>query len=153
MRAAWYERLGPAGDVLRVGEQPTPTAGPGEVRVKIAASGVNPADVKRRLGQGRYIRMDGPLVIPNSDGAGVIDQVGAGVGEHWLGQRVWLYNGQRGGRTHGTHPRCALEACTQGEEVALFILICTDGSQVAQLVLSVLAYISLHWQATAKARD
>jgi NADPH2:quinone reductase len=102
MRAAWYERLGPAGDVLRVGEQPTPTAGPGEVRVKIAASGVNPADVKRRLGQGRYIRMDGPLVIPNSDGAGVIDQVGAGVGEHWLGQRVWLYNGQRGGRTHGT---------------------------------------------------
>lgn len=102
MRAAWYERLGPAAEVLRMGEQPTPSAGPGEVRVQLAASGVNPADVKRRLGQGRYTKMDGPLVIPNSDGAGVVDQVGAGVGEHWLGQRVWLYNGQRGGRTHGT---------------------------------------------------
>ncbi|MCA8930144.1 MAG: NADPH:quinone reductase [Alphaproteobacteria bacterium] len=102
MRAAWYERLGPAARVLQVGEQPTPTAGPGEVRVRLAASGVNPADVKRRLGQGRYTAMDGPLVIPNSDGAGVVDQVGAGVGEHWLGRRVWLYNGQRGGRTHGT---------------------------------------------------
>ena len=46
--------------------------------------------------------MDGPLVIPNSDGAGVIDQVGAGVDSRLIGQRVWLYNGQRGGRTHGT---------------------------------------------------
>jgi NADPH:quinone reductase len=102
MRAAWYERLGSAAEVIGVGEQPTPSAGPGEVRVKLQASGVNPADVKRRTGLGRYTTMDGPLVIPNSDGAGIVDQVGAGVGDHWLGQRVWLYNGQRGGRALGT---------------------------------------------------
>jgi NADPH:quinone reductase len=102
MRAAWYERLGAAAEVIGVGEQPTPSAGPGEVRVKLQASGVNPADVKRRSGLGRYTSMDGPLVIPNSDGAGIVDQVGAGVGDHWLGQRVWLYNGQRGGRALGT---------------------------------------------------
>ena len=102
MRAAWYERLGAAAEVITVGEQPTPSAGPGEVRVRLEASGVNPADVKRRSGMGRYTQMDGPLVIPNSDGAGIVDQVGAGVADYWLGQRVWLYNGQRGGRTHGT---------------------------------------------------
>ena len=102
MRATWYERLGPAAEVLQVGEQPTPAAAPGEVRVKLHASGVNPADVKRRSGLGRYTAMDGPLVIPNSDGAGMIDQVGAGVDSRLIGQRVWLYNGQRGGRTHGT---------------------------------------------------
>ncbi|MGY9054852.1 MAG: NADPH:quinone reductase [Alphaproteobacteria bacterium] len=102
MRAAWYTQLGPARDVIKTGEQPTVTAGPGEVRVHLHASGINPADVKRRSGLGRYTAMDGPLVIPNSDGAGVVDQVGAGIGAEWVGQRVWLFNGQRLGRTHGT---------------------------------------------------
>lgn len=102
MRAAWYEKLGPAREVLQTGEQPTVTAGPGEVRVKLHASGINPSDVKRRGGYGRYTKPDGPIVIPNSDGAGVVDQVGAGVGEEMIGQRVWLFNGQRLGRTHGT---------------------------------------------------
>src|SRR5260370_30415987 len=46
--------------------------------------------------------MEYPRVISNSDGAGVIDQVGPGVPEHWLGKRVWLYNGQRNGRWMGT---------------------------------------------------
>ena len=77
MRAAWYEKLGPAREVLQTGEQPTVTAGPGEVRVKVHASGINPSDVKRRGGYGRYTKPDGPIVIPNSDGAGVVDQVGA----------------------------------------------------------------------------
>ena len=100
MRAAFYDRLGPAREVLECGEMPTPEAGAGEVRVKIRASGVNPSDVKRRRG-GRY-GMDYPRVIPNSDAAGTVDQIGAGVSAHWLGRRVWLYNGQRGGRAFGT---------------------------------------------------
>ena len=50
MKAVWYERTGPAADVLTFGEMPTPTAGPGEVRVRLEASGVNPADVGRRRG-------------------------------------------------------------------------------------------------------
>ena len=92
MRAAYYESNGTARDVLRVGEVETPQAGPGEVRVKIAASGVNPSDVKSRQGTARKIAY--PRVIPQSDGAGVIDQVGDGVPQARLGERVWLWNGQ-----------------------------------------------------------
>jgi len=99
MKAVWYEELGPADDVLKVGEMDTPGAGPGEVRVRLSASGVNPADVKRR-GLGTY-GMEFPRIIPNSDGAGIVDQVGEGVDEGMLGQRVWLFNGQRG-RAFGT---------------------------------------------------
>lgn len=100
MRAAWYEKTGPADEVIVVGEQPTPDAGAGEVRIRLEASGVNPADGNRRRGQG-YV-MEAPLVIPNSDGAGVVDRVGAGVTRFKLGDRVWLYNGQRNGRNCGT---------------------------------------------------
>jgi NADPH:quinone reductase len=100
MRAVWYERCGPASEVLRVGERPTPSAGPGEVRVRLEASGVNPADVGRRAGN--YRGLEFPLVIPNSDGAGVIDEVGEGVSRLKAGERVWLFNGQRNGRALGT---------------------------------------------------
>jgi NADPH2:quinone reductase len=100
MKAVWYERCGPATEVLIFGEQPTPTPGPGEVRIKLEASGVNPADVGRRAGN--YRGLEFPLVIPNSDGAGVIDQVGSGVTRLKSGQRVWLFNGQRNGRALGT---------------------------------------------------
>jgi NADPH2:quinone reductase len=79
---------------------PTPTAGPGEVRVRLQGSGVNPADVGRRAGS--YRAMEFPRVIPNSDGAGIIDQIGDGVTRFSLGQRVWLFNGQRNGRAFGT---------------------------------------------------
>jgi NADPH2:quinone reductase len=79
---------------------PTPTAGPGEVRIRLEASGVNPADVGRRAGS--YRAMEFPRVIPNSDGAGIIDQIGGGVTRFSLGQRVWLFNGQRNGRAFGT---------------------------------------------------
>ena len=92
MRAAYYESNGAARDVMRVGEVETPQAGPGEVRVKIATSGVNPSDVKSRQGTVRKIAF--PRVIPQSDGAGVIDQVGEGVPQARLGERVWLWNGQ-----------------------------------------------------------
>src|SRR4029434_6383396 len=93
-------RTGPATEVLTYGEIPTPVAGAGEVRIKLEASGVNPADVGRR--GGTYRAMEYPRVIPNSDGAGIIDQVGDGVTRLKAGQRVWLFNGQRNGRAFGT---------------------------------------------------
>jgi NADPH:quinone reductase len=100
VKAVWYERNGPAADVLVFGEMPTPAAGPGEVRVRLEASGVNPADVGRRSGS--YRGMEFPRVIPNSDGAGIVDQVGDGVTRFKVGDRVWLFNGQRNGRAFGT---------------------------------------------------
>jgi NADPH:quinone reductase len=100
MKAVWYERTGAAPDVLTYGDMPTPLAGPGEVRVRLEASGVNPADVGRRAGS--YRAMEFPRVIPDSDGAGIVDQVGDGVIRLRMGQRVWLYNGQRNGRAFGT---------------------------------------------------
>ena len=100
MKAVWYERTGAPLDVLTFGELPTPQAGPGEVRVRLHASGVNPADAGRRAGS--YRAMEFPRVIPNSDGAGIVDQLGDGVTRLTLGQRVWLYNGQRNGRAFGT---------------------------------------------------
>src|SRR6195952_878486 len=100
MKAVWYERSGAAPDVLTFGDTPTPVAGPGEVRVQLKASAVNPADVGRRAGS--YRALEYPRVIPNSDGAGIIDQVGDGVSRLSVGQRVWLFNGQRNGRAFGT---------------------------------------------------
>jgi NADPH:quinone reductase len=92
MHAAYYERNGGARDVLCVGDIETPRPGPGEVRVKLAASGVNPSDVKSRQGSTRKIAF--PRVIPHSDGAGVIDDVGDGVPKARIGERVWIWNGQ-----------------------------------------------------------
>src|SRR5204862_7355629 len=88
-------------DVLVCGELPTPEAGHGEVRVRLEASGVNPSDTYRRRGPPA---MEYKRVVTNSDGAGVVDQVGPGVPEHWLGKRVWLYNGQRNRRWQGRAP-------------------------------------------------
>ena len=100
MRAVWYERTGPAAEVLVVGRQPKPEPRPGEVRIRLMASGINPADCNRRRGTG-YV-MEAPLVIAHSDGAGVVDKLGAGVTSFREGDRVWLYNGQRNGRNLGT---------------------------------------------------
>lgn len=91
MRAAWYEKNGPAAEVLQVGELPEPEPRPGEVRVRLHASAVNPSDVKARAGS-RKVMWD--RIVPNSDGAGVIDRVGQGVDAARIGQRVWVYNGQ-----------------------------------------------------------
>jgi NADPH2:quinone reductase len=93
MLAAWYERPGPAAEVLEVGEMATPEPGPGEVRVRVAVSGVNPGDTKKRgdwVGYG----MPFPRVVPHSDGAGVIDAVGDGVDGTRVGERVWVYGAQ-----------------------------------------------------------
>ncbi len=92
MRAAYYDVNGTASDVLKVGDVTTPSPGPGEVRVKMKTSGVNPSDVKSRLGLTR--KMAFPRVIPHSDGAGEIDAVGDGVARSRIGERVWLWNGQ-----------------------------------------------------------
>ena len=98
MRAVWYEENGDA-SVLQVGEMPDPQPGPGEVRVRVTTSGVNPSDWKRRQVAGPGTSF--PRVIPNQDGAGVIDQVGEGVPESRIGERVWLYQSQFG-RPFGT---------------------------------------------------
>ena len=99
MRAVWYDRQGPANEVIVTGELPTPEPGTGQVRVRLEASGVNPSDTYRRRGA---VPAEYPRVIPNSDGAGVVDKVGDGVPARWVGKRVWLYNGQRNGRWMGT---------------------------------------------------
>lgn len=100
MRAVWYDRQGPANDVLVYGELPTPEPGAYEVRVRLEAAGVNPSDTYRR--RGPVPPMEYPRVITCSDGAGVVDRVGPMVPDHWVGKRVWLYNGQRNGRWMGT---------------------------------------------------
>jgi len=100
VRAAWYERLGPAREVLCLGELDPPTPGPGEVLVRVTASGINPSDTKKRGGWGGGT-LDDERIVPHSDGAGVIEGVGAGVGRARRGERVWLYNAQFG-RAHGT---------------------------------------------------
>lgn len=93
MQAAWYEKQGPAQEVLTVGDMPTPTPGAGEVLIRIAASGINPGDLKKRENFFGY-GMPYPRVIPHSDGAGVVDQIGDGVAAEWLGRRVWCYGAQ-----------------------------------------------------------
>ena len=90
MQAAWYERNGAAAEVMQVGEKPTPEPAAGEVRVKLHYSGVNPSDVKSRMAR----PLGGPFIIPHSDGAGVIDAVGAGVDASRTGQRIWTWNAQ-----------------------------------------------------------
>jgi NADPH2:quinone reductase len=92
MRAAYYEKNGPAREVLSLGEIDTPKPGPGEVLVRLKTSGVNPSDVKSREGRTRKIAF--PRVIPHSDGAGDIEAVGSGVPNSRVGERVWTWNGQ-----------------------------------------------------------
>jgi NADPH2:quinone reductase len=100
MRAIWYDRTGPAREVLQFGELPTPTPGHGQALVRIRASGVNPSDVGLRGGGAGPMAY--PRITPNSDGAGVVEAVGPGVAAAWVGKRVWFYNGQRNGRAFGS---------------------------------------------------
>ena len=93
MRAAWYEKQGSARDVLIAGEMDDPRPQAGEVRLRLAVSGINPGDVKKRQNAFGY-GIPYPRIIPHSDGAGVVDGVGQGVSEAWLGRRVWCYAAQ-----------------------------------------------------------
>jgi NADPH:quinone reductase len=91
MRAAIYERTGPAHEVLSLVELPIPIPGPGEVRIKLQWSGVNPSDVKTRAGA-RAKTLPFPRIVPHSDGSGIIDQVGLDVSRKRIGERVWTWN-------------------------------------------------------------
>lgn len=93
MLAVWYDMQGPAEQVLRFGELQTPEPGPGEVRVRVTRSGINPGDTKKRRGW-LGSAMPFPRVIPHSDGAGVVDKVGAGVDSARIGERVWMFGAQ-----------------------------------------------------------
>ena len=100
MRAAYYEKLGPAKDVLKVGDLPKPVPEAGEVLVRVHASGVNPSDVKMRAGTSSATN-EFPRIVPHSDGAGIIEAVGTGVPATRIGERVWLWNA-RWKRAFGT---------------------------------------------------
>src|SRR3954454_1665354 len=93
MRAGWYERPGPAAEVLQIGEMAEPEPSHGEVRVRVALSGVNPGDTKKR-GDWLESRMPFPRIVPHSDGSGVIDAVGQDVDRSRIGERVWVYGAQ-----------------------------------------------------------
>lgn len=99
MRAIWYDRTGPAREVLQLGDRPTPEPGQGQALIRVRASGVNPSDAGMRAGPAP---MAYPRITPNSDGAGVVEAVGPGVSPAWVGKRVWFYNGQRNGRAFGS---------------------------------------------------
>jgi len=93
MRAAWFEKFGAASDVLTLGDLDAPEAGPGEVLVRMHTSGINPSDVKKRAGSFPKL-LDAGLVIPNSDGAGIIEAIGDGVDKSRIGERVWAFQAQ-----------------------------------------------------------
>tara|TARA_B100001109_G_C18838231_1_gene463055 strand:- start:304 stop:1284 length:981 start_codon:yes stop_codon:yes gene_type:complete len=99
MKAVWYEKTGSASDVLRVGEISDPHPKAGEVLVNVKASGVNPSDVKIRAGARGDLQY--PMVIPHSDGGGIIVDVGEGVSSDRIGEHVWIWNGAFG-RAFGT---------------------------------------------------
>jgi NADPH:quinone reductase len=93
MKAAWYEKQGAARDVLIVGEIENPQPRAGEVRIRVAFSGVNPGDVKKRE-DAFGVGMPYPRVVPHSDGSGKVDAVGEGVSRDWIGRKVWCYGAQ-----------------------------------------------------------
>ena len=97
MRAAWYSEFG-GPEVLQVGDQPTPAPGAGEVLVRIAVSGVNPVDWKRRSAKAEAPK---DVLIPHFDGAGIIEATGEGVDAGRKGQEVWVYEAFWQ-RPHGT---------------------------------------------------
>lgn len=88
MKAITYTQPGDS-SVLSLVERPLPEPGPGEVRVRITVSGVNPTDWKARESAGRTLPFD--EITPNQDGAGIVDAVGPGVENLSAGQRVWVY--------------------------------------------------------------
>lgn len=91
MKAITYTQTGDP-SVLQLVDREAGTPGPGEVRVRVVVSGVNPTDWKARSGGGQPVAFD--EVVPNQDGAGVVDAVGEGVTALEVGQRVWLYLAQ-----------------------------------------------------------
>jgi NADPH2:quinone reductase len=89
VRAIEYSRTGEP-DVLTLADRPLTDPGPGEVRVRIHRSGVNPTDWKSRRGSEAGTPVDPPQV-PNQDGSGEVDAVGQGVDAGLVGRRVWIW--------------------------------------------------------------
>ncbi|WP_236788197.1 NADPH:quinone reductase [Amycolatopsis sp. GM8] len=90
MKAIAYSQTG-GPEVLGLVERPVPEPGPGEVRVRVEVSGVNPTDWKSRSGATTGGRLPFPEVVPNQDGAGIVDAVGPDVSGLEPGRRVWLW--------------------------------------------------------------
>lgn len=101
MKAIYYDKKGPAREVLLWGDLPLPEPQPGEVRVRLQVSAVNPSDTKARGGFRNQWAMPFPRIVPHQDGAGVVDAVGPGVSKDRIGQRVWVYEATLG-RAFGT---------------------------------------------------
>jgi NADPH:quinone reductase-like Zn-dependent oxidoreductase len=172
MRAAWFESFGPARDVIVIGQQPRPAPGRGEVLVRLKTSGVNPSDVKKRAGSFPAL-LDGGLVIPNSDGAGVIEAAGVGVDPNRIGERVWVYQAQFG-RRFGTaaeyvaidaaravplpdHTSFEVGACLGVPAMTAHRCVFADGPVEAQVLLVTggagrVGYYAVQWAKAAGAR-
>lgn len=130
MRAAWYDRSGPAAEVLVVGDADSPSPGRGEALIRMKASGVNPADVRRRSGwSGAGYQTVSRRTIPHTDGAGVVEAVGAEVDPAWVGRRVWLWNA--GGASFYGFPEFGTDVGTAAEYVALPIDYVADLPEAA----------------------
>lgn len=99
MKAAWYEQTGDAADVLKVGELPDPSPDSNEVLISVKTSGINPSDVKIRAGARGDLQFS--RIVPHSDGAGIIVDVGKNVDSNRIGERVWIWNAAYG-RPNGT---------------------------------------------------
>jgi len=114
MKAAWYEKTGDAANVLKVGELPDSSPGSNEVLISVKTSGINPSDVKTRAGARGDIQFS--RIVPHSDGAGIIVDVGKNVNSNRIGERVWIWNAAYG-RPNGT---CAeLIALPENQAVAM----------------------------------
>ena len=109
MRACWFDSFGPAGEVLVFGDQPKPQPASGEVLVRLHTTGVNPSDVKKRAGAFPNL-LDEGLVIPHSDGAGVVEAVGVDVSSQRIGERVWVYQAQYARRFGSAAEYLAIDA-------------------------------------------
>ena len=114
MKAVWYEKVGDAKDVLQIGQIDDPSPGSNEVLISVKTSGVNPSDVKTRAGARGELQFS--RVIPHSDGAGIIVDVGKNVNPNRVGEKVWIWNAAFG-RPNGT---CAeLIALPEDQAVAM----------------------------------
>ncbi len=171
MRAVWYETTGDAGQVLIYGERQKPAPGPGEVLVRVEYSAVHPSDVKKRSGLQPAGFADG-YVIPHSDGAGTIEDVGEGV-EDRKGERVWIYQAQYG-RHCGTcaeyivvpshlAPRlpenvdCRIGACVGIPMMTAFRCVQVAGDLTEKVVLVTgasgrVGFYAVQWSKLAKAQ-
>jgi NADPH2:quinone reductase len=101
MKAIIYSETG-APSVLRLVERKPAEPGPGEVRVRIVVSGVNPTDWKTRMGVAAGKKLPFPDMVPNQDGSGVVDAIGSGVSHLSVGDRVWLSLAAHERRAGGT---------------------------------------------------